>query len=95
MAVALLFGIWTGQMLMNDLNPAVAFLRAFDTTIVDAVVDREHATVRATLSVQVAESITLLTKDSFLRSGDPLQPAPRRDHWSRAEGWWGVGPSPG
>lgn len=42
---ALLVGIWSGCLLLYDLNPLVALLRTLDTHIVNAVVDREHATV--------------------------------------------------
>ncbi len=43
-AVALLCGIISGQLLLCG-SPTVAFLRAFDTSIIDAVSDRQHATV--------------------------------------------------
>ena len=42
---ALLVGIWSGCLLLYDLNPLVALLKTLDTHIVNAVVDREHATV--------------------------------------------------
>ena len=42
---ALLVGIWSGCFLLYDLNPLVALLKTLDTHIVNAVVDREHATV--------------------------------------------------
>ena len=44
-AVALLVGIWSGCLLLYGGNPGVALLRAFDSHILEAVVDREHATV--------------------------------------------------
>jgi len=44
-AMALLVGIWSGAMLLNDLRPLASFLRCFDTHIVDAVSSNEHATV--------------------------------------------------
>jgi Na+/H+ antiporter NhaC len=43
--VALVCGIWSGCMLLHDLHPLVALLRTFDTHVVDAITDREHATV--------------------------------------------------
>jgi Na+/H+ antiporter NhaC len=44
-AVALLVGIWSGCMLMYDMNPLVSFLRTFDTHLVESISDKEHATV--------------------------------------------------
>jgi|MDSY01.2.fsa_nt_gb Na+/H+ antiporter NhaC len=44
-AIALLVGIWSGCMLLYDMNPLVSFLRTFDTHLVDSISDREHATV--------------------------------------------------
>ncbi|KAH8075752.1 Na+/H+ antiporter [Aureococcus anophagefferens] len=44
-AVALLVGIWSGCLLLHSRNPAVALLRAVDMHVLDAVVDKEHATV--------------------------------------------------
>jgi len=43
--VALFLGIFSGALLLNNFNPALAFLRCFDTHIVDAVCDREHTIV--------------------------------------------------
>jgi Na+/H+ antiporter NhaC len=44
-AVALLCGIFSGCMLLYDLNPAVAMLRCFDTFIINAIADKGHTTV--------------------------------------------------
>ena len=44
-SIALLVGIWTGAMLLNDLSPMVALLRTFDTQVVGAIADPEHTAV--------------------------------------------------
>eukprot|EP00617_Octactis_speculum_P024078 CAMPEP_0185745058 /NCGR_PEP_ID=MMETSP1174-20130828/3358_1 /TAXON_ID=35687 /ORGANISM="Dictyocha speculum, Strain CCMP1381" /LENGTH=537 /DNA_ID=CAMNT_0028418849 /DNA_START=249 /DNA_END=1862 /DNA_ORIENTATION=- len=44
-SIALLTGIWSGCLLLNDFKPLVAFLRTFDKYIIDAVADPEHAAV--------------------------------------------------
>lgn len=43
--LAMLFGIWTGGMLLNAGNPVVALLRSFDFYTVRALADAEHAGV--------------------------------------------------
>lgn len=43
--LAMLFGIWTGAMLLNGGNPVIALLRSFDFYTVRALADIDHAGV--------------------------------------------------
>ena len=45
MTIALLVGIWAGNLLLSDLSPMVAFLRTFDTHVAGAIADPEHTAV--------------------------------------------------
>ena len=43
--VAMLFGIWSGAVLLNGVNPLIALLRTFDHYIIRSLADPEHAGV--------------------------------------------------
>ena len=45
MLISLFIGIWSGAILIYNYNPFVAFFHSFDTHVVNAIADSEHASI--------------------------------------------------
>lgn len=65
-AVALLCGIFSGCMLLNGGNPVQAFLNSFDTHLIGAVADKNHATV-IIFNFILGGTIALVQKGPWMR----------------------------